>query len=266
MATIGNKNEATFTDGSGTSGDCLNVDTSQGIISIPNGKTLAFYSDAYVTLTGQVKNGNFVPPVSATAVAIGAAGTIATANIGVSRVSPVAARTGCILAAGTLNGQQCWVTNEAVVGNYIQFDVAATSNVADGINTIIPGLSARLFIWDNAQLLWYDTGQTVNGTINFAQSATAPVIAAAGTIPTAGVGVSRVAPSAARAGIILQAGTFPGQVVTVINESAAASTLTMDVSGTSNVADGTSDVITGLTAGMYIWDSVQALWYRVKAS
>lgn len=100
------------------------------------------------------------------------------------------------------------------------------------------------------------------GSLSLAQSATAPVTGANGTIATAGLGVSRVAPSAARAGIILQVGTAAGQTVTVVNESAAANTLTFDVAGTSHVADGVSDIIAGLTARSFVWDSGTSLWYR----
>jgi hypothetical protein len=50
--------------------------------------------------------------------------------------------------------------------------------------------------------------------------------------------------------------------ITVINTSAF--TLTFDVSGTSFVADGTSDVIAALTAARYAWNPSASLWYRVK--
>jgi hypothetical protein len=103
--------------------------------------------------------------------------------------------------------------------------------------------------------------QITNAQIATAQSATAAVIASAGTINTAGLGVSRVAPAAVT-GVVLQVGTTPGQEVWVVNESAAASSVTFAASGTSNVEDGVSDVIAGLTARKFVWDSAQSLWFR----
>jgi hypothetical protein len=85
----------------------------------------------------------------------GAAGTIATASLVISRVNPAAARTGCILQPGTQSGQIVWVVNEAAAANSITFDVAATSHVADGNGDAIVGLSARLFVWDSSTSLWY---------------------------------------------------------------------------------------------------------------
>lgn len=72
----------------------------------------------------------------------------------------------------------------------------------------------------------------------------------------------RVTAGAAVTGIILGAGTLGGQLLSVIHEGAAANTITFAASGTSNVADGTSDVITGPSARLYVWDSVTALWYK----
>lgn len=93
-------------------------------------------------------------------------------------------------------------------------------------------------------------------------SATSPDPGANGTINTAGIDVALVTPAAARTGIILQPGTFNGQEVWVVNQGSAANSLTMAASGTSNVADGTSDVIAGVTARKFVWNSTAALWYR----
>lgn len=94
-------------------------------------------------------------------------------------------------------------------------------------------------------------------------SATSPDPGANGTITTSGVDIALVTPAAARTGIILQAGTFNGQEVTVINQSAANS-LTAAASGTSNIADGTSDVIAALKAAVYRWIAGSTnLWYRI---
>jgi hypothetical protein len=79
-----------------------------------------------------------------------------------------------------------------------------------------------------------------------------------------GYGSLRVTAGAAVTGIILTPGTKPGQELTIIHEGAAANTITFAAAGTSNVADGVSDVITGPSARTYVWDSVTALWYPMK--
>ncbi len=56
-------------------------------------------------------------------------------------------------------------------------------------------------------------------------------------------------------------GTGAGTMMWVINESAY--TMTFDASGTSNVADGASDVILAHTCRGYIWDPTTLLWYPV---
>lgn len=90
---------------------------------------------------------------------------------------------------------------------------------------------------------------------------TAPATGNAGTIATQGLGVSRVNPAAAITGVIMQAGTFPGQICWVVNEAVAANTITMAASGTSNVAEGVSCVIAGVKSRALVWDSVTSLWY-----
>jgi len=98
----------------------------------------------------------------------------------------------------------------------------------------------------------------------FIPSATSPDPGANGTINTANVGVARVTPTAARSGIILQAGTQDGQMVTVINQGSAANTLTFNTTpSTSNVADSaTEGNIPGLTARTFVWSAASSLWYR----
>ncbi len=108
----------------------------------------------------------------------------------------------------------------------------------------------------------FNCSVTVTGTFSQAQSAAAATVATGGTITTALTGAARVAPAAAVTGVILQAGTTAGQEVTVINESAAASSVTFDVAGTSRVADGAASPIPGLTARRFTWDSATSLWYR----
>lgn len=96
---------------------------------------------------------------------------------------------------------------------------------------------------------------------------------AAGTVQTLATGntiaansnqpIARITAGAAVTGIILAAGSRPGQHQWVIHEGAAANTVTFAAAGTSNVADGVSDVLTGPSARLFIWDSVTALWYAV---
>jgi hypothetical protein len=96
------------------------------------------------------------------------------------------------------------------------------------------------------------------------ESAAAAATATSGTITTTGVTVARISPAGAITGVILQAlvlGNSP--IVTVLNEAVAANTVTFAASGTSNVADGASDVIAGLTARTFVWDSFTSLWYRL---
>jgi parallel beta-helix repeat protein len=82
------------------------------------------------------------------------------------------------------------------------------------------------------------------------------------TITNAGFRILRVTAAAAVTGIILPVGSYYGQQVTVINESIAANTVTMAASGTSNVADGVSCVIAGLTQKTFYWDNGTSLWYH----
>lgn len=98
---------------------------------------------------------------------------------------------------------------------------------------------------------------------SFTQSPTAPAIANSGTI-SANVSCARIAPAGAVTGLILAAGVFPGQLLTIVNESVAVNTATFAASGTSRVADGVASVIPGLTARTFIWDSSTSLWYPCK--
>jgi hypothetical protein len=97
--------------------------------------------------------------------------------------------------------------------------------------------------------------------LNSSQAA-AIAIATAGTITTQGIGYARFAPAGAVTGLIMQAGLYHGQTITVQNNAIAANTMTFAASGTSNVADGVSAVITGPAKKDFIWDAVASLWYH----
>jgi hypothetical protein len=101
---------------------------------------------------------------------------------------------------------------------------------------------------------------SLNGNLSVGQSATTPDPGANGTITTANIGLARVTPAASRAGVIMQAGTVPGQKCTVVNNSASF-TITFATAATSNVAQGTSLVIAALGKYDFTWDSVAARWY-----
>lgn len=94
------------------------------------------------------------------------------------------------------------------------------------------------------------------------ESATSVAIAGAGTITTNGVKTSRVNPAAAVTGVIMQAGSYSGQEITVFNEAIAANTITFAAVGTSRVADGVSSPIPGLVGRKFVWNVAQSLWYR----
>jgi hypothetical protein len=265
MATVPNTRELTATDGSGPTGDCFNVDTLNGIVSVLNGKTLAFYADAYTTLTGQVKNGVYCPPVSSSAAAIASSGTITTANIGVARLAPTAAVSAVVMGTGTINGQLCTVINEAAQADSVQMAASSTSNVAAGINDIIWGGEARTYVWDNPQALWFDQTNP-GGTTKLTPSTSAAAIASSGTITTANVGLARLAPTAAVTAVIMGTGTFPGQLCYVVNEATTQNfSVQMAASSTSNVADGVSCIIPGDQGRLMVWDSSESLWYEATA-
>lgn len=103
---------------------------------------------------------------------------------------------------------------------------------------------------------------TINQLATLQQTGTVTTIATGNTININNLGVVRVTTAGAVTGVILQAGTKAGQQVIVIHEGAAANTITFAASGTSNVADGTSAVITGPAQKMFVWDSVTSLWYH----
>lgn len=105
------------------------------------------------------------------------------------------------------------------------------------------------------------TGETSGTGGGLDVTATAPVNVNGDTIPTTS-DIARSAPAGAITGVILQAGTANGQRVTVVNESAAANTITFAAAGTSNVADGVTTVIPGLRASTFWWNASTGRWYR----
>lgn len=193
--------------------------------------------------------------VSPTATVITSSGTINTRSYGVVRVAPAAAVTGMILQTSLTDGQELTVVNESAF--LVSFAVSGTSHVADGIAGAIAGLSSVAFVWDAGTSLWYRKHSQPTPVV----SASAVVTASSGTIAVTSE-ISRVAPAAAVTGVIVAAGTTNGQSLTIVNESTGASSVTMAIAGTSNVANGVSTVIAGLTAASFVWDSATSLWYH----
>src|SRR5690349_18485658 len=81
--------------------------------------------------------------------------TIPTGGLYSTRVTAAAAVTGVILQPGTYPGQEVTVVHEGAAANTITMAAAGTSNVADGVGTVIAGLTAKTFVWDSSTKLWY---------------------------------------------------------------------------------------------------------------
>jgi len=152
MAQIPNLNALSEGDGLNV---YVNIDTLNKILGLWNGAALKTYSDAGLTVGVQLIGGTIITRPSATAPDPGNGGTITTAGVGVAKVNPAAAETGVILQAGTLDGQEVTVINEAVAANSITFAAAATSNVADGASDVVAGLKSRTYVWEAGTARWY---------------------------------------------------------------------------------------------------------------
>ncbi len=101
-----------------------------------------------------VAGGHIIEYGDTTAVVHTTGGTVATtSDVVVS--NPAAAITGVILAAGTVDKQLVTIINIAAAVNTITFAAAGTSNVADGVSSVIAGLNARTFIWSATAARWY---------------------------------------------------------------------------------------------------------------
>lgn len=91
-------------------------------------------------------------------------------------------------------------------------------------------------------------------------SSSAQTLATGDTITTAQTGGARTTNTAAVTGIILGAGSYGGQRVTVFNEGTGSITF---AASSSNVQGGSSVSIAASSATMFVWESVQGLWYPV---
>jgi hypothetical protein len=194
-------------------------------------------------------------------------------QIGTSEISIVTARTGDVLTL--TRGAEGTTAITAPLGTSVLLVLTAaqladlTTGTFTGPLTITSGgldITGGTLVVSGGGITSLDGGTittdgssnlTIGGNVSTGQSSVATPGNNA-TITTSGVGVARVNPSGAVTGIILQSGTRGGQRVTVVNESGH--TLTMAASGTSNVADGTSDIIQSNAAREYVWDSGTSLW------
>lgn len=166
------------------------------------------------------------------------------------------------------NGRSLWVKDGA--GNAATYPITVTDpngNTIDGASSYVisQDYGAALFEWDgvSATPQWHVLDSYGGGSLTLGQPASyTQALTSSGTITLPPVGNAKiVTTTGAVTGMILTVGTADGQTVVLINESA--NSVTFAASGTSNVADGTSDVVAANTARMLVWSSTTSLWYRV---
>jgi hypothetical protein len=94
------------------------------------------------------------PPATAQDVATGNTITVPT-NTSTKRLTATAgAATGVILAAGVKDGQELTLVNVHAT-NSITFAAAGTSNVADGVSSVVAALTCITLVWDATSARWY---------------------------------------------------------------------------------------------------------------
>jgi hypothetical protein len=182
---------------------------------------------------------------------------------------------GTIATTSSIQASMSGLTADGTTGKGGIFRIAQLANqallVSDKTNDIVnvnTNSKRAEFVNGTILRLYTDAYTTrsveigTNGTIATQQSATAVAITNNAQIAT-NVGVSRVAPGGAVTGITLQAGTIAGQEVWIVNESAAANSVTLNTTpATANVADSvTESALAGLKARKYVWDSATSFWY-----
>ena len=179
-------------------------------------------------------------------------------------------------ALGALGGAP--LASPTFTGNVTAPDYAASGIVGatsasrhagattSGAPTANPFLTGDFVIAQNGAI-WVCTASGSPGTwagvlANIVSSSVAS-IGTGGTIPTAGIGTSLVTTTTNVTGVILAAGTFNGQQVSVVNESA--NTITFNTTpSTSHMADAaTQPAIGALTARQFVWVTAQGFWYRM---
>lgn len=131
---------------------------------------------------------------------------------------------------------------------------------AGGLGTGVAGNTMALGSNGTVAITLSSANATVAGQASFSVTNGGATITG-GTI-AATTSTNRVQPAGAITGVIVAAGTTDGQQLTIINESAAVNTITMAAAATSNVADGTSTVIAGLTSASFVWGATSARWFH----
>ena len=117
----------------------------------------------------------------------------------------------------------------------------------------------------------FDTNVTVDGQgfiagtgVVMKGAVSAQAITTGGTIVVGNVGKVRLNPAGAVTGVIMPAGQYDGQLVSLLNIAVAANTITFAAAGTSLVADGATTAIAGVVGRMLQWDATAALWFKVS--
>lgn len=95
----------------------------------------------------------------------------------------------------------------------------------------------------------------------FTRSGAVPTLASSGNLNHQNCGVLIFTTGGAVTGIIVQAGTYHGQMLVLVNTSA--NTATMAAAGTSRVAAGTSAIVPALGALQLTWNALDGRWYDV---
>lgn len=96
------------------------------------------------------------------------------------------------------------------------------------------------------------------------RSGTSPTLATSGTITHNNCGIAKVTNAGATTGNIIQAGSYDGQLLIVINQGSGS--VTMAAAGTSNVVQGTSAVIPATAASVFVWNATDSRWYGVEGA
>jgi hypothetical protein len=154
--------------------------------------------------------------------------------------------------AGSLSGSSVFRFNGLIRGSpLVTADTAGSKYVIGGAPASLTG--------------WCSDGQAARidraGSISFSADGV-QALSASGTIKTATDGLFGLIPVTETgnvASMILEPPTRGNSQVTIVNRSNF--TITFAASGTSHVADGVADVIAGLTARTYTYDTGTSLWY-----
>jgi hypothetical protein len=109
-------------------------------------------------------------------------------------------------------------------------------------------------------MVWNGTNWTI-AQGNISTLATAQSIATGNTILLPTGGTKKLTTAGAATGVILTAGTYDGQELTLFNNSA--NSITFAAVGTSNVANGTSAVIAANAGMTLVWSASDTKWYVV---